>query len=57
MIKQDKKVDVIIPAYKAQGTMLRVLSSIATQTILPKITVTIVNDADGIGYSNFIEAF
>jgi len=52
-----KKIDVIIPAYKAQGTILRTLCSIATQTILDKLTVTIVNDADKVGYKNFIETF
>lgn len=52
-----KKIDVIIPAYKAQGTILRTLCSIATQTILDKLTVTIVNDADKVGYKNFIEIF
>jgi len=52
-----KKLDVIIPAYKAQNTILRTLSSIAQQTILDKIVVTIVNDADGIGYQKFIDMF
>ena len=52
-----KKLDIIIPAYKAQNTILRTLSSIAQQTILDKIVVTIVNDADGIGYQKFIDMF
>lgn len=52
-----KKLDVIIPAHKAQNTILRTLSSIAQQTILDKIVVTIVNDADGIGYQKFIDMF
>ncbi|OQA64080.1 MAG: putative glycosyl transferase [Ignavibacteria bacterium ADurb.Bin266] len=52
-----KKLDIIIPAYKAQGTILRTLSSIAQQTILDEIVVTIVNDKDGIGYEKFIDMF
>lgn len=44
------KIDIIIPAYKAQNTLLRTLSSIASQEIVDDVEVTIVNDADGIGY-------
>ena len=35
------KIDVIIPAYKAQNTILRTLSSIAEQEILEDLEVTI----------------
>lgn len=52
-----KKIDVIIPAYKAQNTIIRTLCSITEQSIKDFITVTIVNDADGIGYSNFVNMF
>lgn len=52
-----KKIDVIIPAYNAQGTIQRTLASIAMQSIINKITVTIVNDADGIGYQKFVDQF
>lgn len=52
-----KLIDVIIPAYKAQTTIQRTLSSIAMQTIANKITVTIVNDCDGIGYQPFVNYF
>ena len=51
------KIDVIIPAYKAQNTILRTLSSIAEQEILDDLEVTIVNDADGIGYKEFVDMF
>lgn len=52
------KIDVIIPAYKAQGTMLRTLSSIATQTILDDVSVTIVNDDCTNGdYSEFVKMY
>ena len=52
-----KKIDIIIPAYKAQNTILRTLSSIAIQSVLNDISVTIVNDADGIGYQKFVDMF
>lgn len=50
-------IDIIIPAYKAQNTILRTLSSIMVQSILDKLTVTIVNDADEVGYDKFVKAF
>jgi len=53
----NKKIDIIIPAYKAQNTILRTLSSIACQSILDKLSVTIVNDCDGIGYKKFVDQF
>lgn len=51
------KIDVIIPAYKAQNTILRTLSSIACQEIVDDLEVTIVNDCDGIGYQKFVDMF
>ena len=40
----EKKIDVIIPAFKAQETIVRTVASIVSQTIVDKIKVTIVND-------------
>ena len=52
------RVDIIIPAYKAHGTLLRTLSSIAEQTILSDIDVTIVNDCCPEGdYSEYVNMF
>ena len=51
------KIDVIIPAYKAQNTIIRTLSSIAMQSIVDDLEVTIVNDCDGIGYKKYVEMF
>lgn len=51
------KIDIIIPAYKAQDTILRTLSSIAMQEIVEDLEVTIVNDCDGIGYQKFVDMF
>jgi len=53
----EPRIDVIIPAHKAQNTILRTLSSIALQDVMSDIDVTIVNDADGIGYTKFIDMF
>jgi len=53
----DKKLDIIIPAYKAQNTIERTLASIAMQSIIDRVTVTIVNDCDGIGYQKFVDQF
>lgn len=53
----NRKIDVIIPAYKAQSTIMRTLSSIMTQSILDVVSVTIVNDADGEGYAPQVEMF
>ena len=52
-----KRIDIIIPAYGAQDTIDRTLSSILTQSIVSDIQVTIVNDCDGIGYSKSIKRF
>lgn len=55
---QKNQIDVIIPAYKAQGTILRTLSSIAEQTVLSDVSVTIVNDCCPNGdYSEFVKMF
>ena len=51
------KIDVIIPAYKAQNTIIRTLSSIAMQSIVDDLEVTIVNDNDGIGYKTVVDMF
>lgn len=52
------KIDIIIPAYKAQETILRTLSSIACQSILADLEVTIVNDCCPNGnYEKFVKMF
>ena len=57
MKNEEKRIDVIIPAYKAQDTIERTLASIVMQSVLDKVTVTIVNDCDGIGYEKFVNQF
>lgn len=52
------KIDIIIPAYKAHGTILRTLSSIACQSILDDLNVVLVNDCCPNGdYSEFVKMF
>ena len=54
----NNKIDIIIPAYKAQSTILRTLSSIACQSILDDLEVTIVNDCCPYGdYQEFVDMF
>ena len=54
----EKQIDIIIPAFKEQNTILRTLSSIACQSILNDIEVTIVNDACPNGdYKKFVDMF
>lgn len=55
---KNNKIDVIIPAYKAQSTILRTLSSIACQSILDDIEVVIVNDCCPNGnYDKYVKMF
>lgn len=52
------KIDIIIPAYKAQKTILRTLASIAEQTILSDLNVVIVNDCCPNGtYKKYVDMF
>lgn len=53
----EKKIDVIIPAYNAQNTIGRTIASVIIQSIVDKLTVTIVNDCDDIGYDKFVKQF
>ena len=54
----NNKIDIIIPAYKAQKTILRTLSSIVCQSILSDLEVTIVNDCCPNGdYKVFVNMF
>lgn len=51
-------IDVIIPAYNAHGTIGKTLASIAMQTNLKNISVTIVDDCSpNGGYKEFVERF
>lgn len=53
-----KMLDIIIPAYNAQDTLMRCLSSVAMQTIKDQVTVTIVNDCSPSGsYAEIINKF
>lgn len=54
---KEKKLDLIIPVYRAHNTLFRTLSSIASQIDSDKILVTLVYDADNIDYSKTISSF
>lgn len=51
------KIDVIIPAYKAQNTIAKTIASVVMQSIVDQVTITIANDNDGIGYAKFVKQF
>lgn len=52
-----KKLDIIVPAYKAHAVLHRVMGSVIIQTIVDQVKVTIVNDADDRDYQEFIDTF
>lgn len=52
-----KKLDIIVPAFKAHEVLHRVLGSVITQTIKDEVKITIVNDADERDYQEFVERF
>jgi len=49
-------IDVIIPAYNSQDTIIRTLSSIAMQLNKDELKVTIVNDG-GKDYKDIVDTF
>lgn len=57
MNKEEKLIDVIIPAYKAQESIERTIASIAIQSMKDNIKVTIVNDCDGKDYGKVIKRY
>lgn len=53
----DKQIAIIIPTYKARATLGRTLASIEIQTIKDKIQVYVVDDCDGLDYSDIIDKY
>lgn len=51
------KMSVIIPCYNARDTIAKTLYSIAMQSIADEIEVIIVNDADGVNYTDILSRF
>lgn len=51
------KVSVIIPTYKARETIAKTLHSIAAQSIVDDIEIVIINDHDGLDYSDILGKF
>ena len=56
-MNNEKIIDVIIPAYKAQESIERTMASIAIQSIKDQIKITIVNDCDKNDYSKVISRY
>lgn len=56
-MSNEKLIDIIIPAYKAQESIERTIASIAIQSIKNQLKVTIVNDCDGKGYEKVINRY
>ena len=55
---RNRKIDIIIPAYKGHNTIWQTLSSIASQTIIDDIETTIANDCcTGGDYQEFVNMF
>ena len=53
----DKRIDIIIPAYKAQQTIEKTVASVVIQNIANECIVTIVNDGDKGNYKKTIDRF
>lgn len=51
------KLSVIIPCYKARDTIAKTLHSIAMQSIADETEVLVINDFDGIDYSDILAKF
>lgn len=51
------KMSVIIPCYNARDTIASTLHSIAMQSIADEVEVVIVNDADGVDYTDILGRF
>ena len=51
------KISVIIPLYKGHDTLKQTLYSIAMQSIIDETEIVIVNDFDGINYSDILAKF
>lgn len=56
-MNNEKIIDIIIPAYKAQESIERTMASIAIQSIKDQIKITIVNDCDKNDYSKVISRY
>jgi len=52
-----KKIDIVIPVFKAKETIVRTLGSILIQSLVKECKVTLVNDYDGLDYSSIINTF
>ena len=56
-LKKRKKIDLVVPCYKATSTLERLLASVVMQSFKDKIQVILVQDCDGEDYSEIISNF
>lgn len=54
---QNKLIDLIVPMYKNKETLLKLLASVATQSIKDSIHIILVQDCDGENYTELINMF
>lgn len=52
-----KNIDLVVPLYKAKDTLVRLLSSVSSQTIKDNVHIILVQDADGEDYSDILNVF
>ena len=52
-----ERIDIVIPAYNAQKTLFRALSSVAMQTVKDRLRVTVVDDGSEGGYEDILARF
>lgn len=52
-----KLIDLIVPCYKASSTLIRLLASVASQTMRTNINIILVQDDDGEDYTEIINIF
>lgn len=57
MKNKNKEIDLVVPVYKATGTLENLLASVLVQTMKEKIHIILVQDFDGENYSEIISNF
>lgn len=53
----DKKIDIVVPVYKAKETLTRLLASVVMQSMSQSTTVYLVQDSDSEDYSAILDPF
>ena len=53
----NKNIDLVVPMYKARGTLVRLLSSVSSQSIKDYVHIILVQDADDENYDDILNIF